>query len=283
MIPYHDISPEIFRIGPIAIRWYGLMYVFGYVVGFLLLKWRVRRGLFPTNYLQASNLIQYLIIGMIIGARIAYVIFYDFSAYSIGDKGLLDVFKVWQGGLSFHGAITGMVAASLIYSWKYKIDFFLVTDAIAFCGTLGIFFGRMGNFINGELWGRVTSIPWGMNFPKSGDQLARHPSQLYEAFGEGVFIFLVIYFIQMRLVKKKVYKPGVLGIIFLVLYGAVRFVVEFFRQPDEQLGFVVGSLSMGQLLCVAMVILGGLIYWLFLDKKEVFIPRVPKLSEIEEN
>jgi phosphatidylglycerol:prolipoprotein diacylglycerol transferase len=243
-----DFDPTLINLGPLQIRWYGLMYVVGFLIGGKLLNKLGREKFIPFTTQHTDAFITYMLIGMFFGARLTYVFVYNWEEYS---QNLQDLFAVWKGGLSFHGAIIGFIVVMLLYGKKYKIPFFALGDAVALAGTQGLFFGRIGNFINGELYGRITDKPWGMVFP-SGGPFTRHPSQLYEAFGEGILLFVVLWFI-----KKKVKIHGVLSAVFLFGYGFVRFIVEYFREPDAQLGlFFSGSLSMGQLLCLIMMIAG---------------------------
>lgn len=252
-IPYPHIRPEIFRIGPIAIRWYSLMYVVGYVVGTGIARRRVRRGMVPFTEEAIDSLIGYLVAGMLIGARLVYVFVYDRPHYAADP---LDAFALWHGGLSFHGAVLGMTIAAAIFARRRGIPFFTVADTIALAGAPGLFFGRLGNFINGELYGRPTHVPWAMVFPTDPLQVPRHPSQLYEAVCEGLILFLVLRTLERTSARHGWYRPGLLTGAFLIGYGLIRFALEFTRQPDTQLGFVLGSFSMGQLLSSIMILAG---------------------------
>ena len=252
-IPYPHIAPEIVHIGPFALRWYGLMYVVGYLVGIAVARRRVRRGVVPFNGGAVDALVGYLVVGMLIGARLVYVFVYDPAAYAAHP---LDVFAIWHGGLSFHGAVLGMVAASLLFAYRRRIPFWTVADTLALAGAPGLFFGRLGNFINGELYGRVTNVPWAMVFPTDPQRLPRHPSQLYEAVCEGIVLFLVLRLLERRAFRGGWYRPALLAGAFLIGYGVLRFLIEFTRQPDVQLGFVLGPFSMGQLLCALMIVAG---------------------------
>jgi phosphatidylglycerol:prolipoprotein diacylglycerol transferase len=253
MIPYPQISPEIFRIGPFAIRWYGVMYIVGYMVGTRIAKDRVRHGLVPFDTHAVDALVGYLFVGMLAGARLFYVLVYDRPQYAAHP---LDVFAIWHGGLSFHGALIGMATAAAIFAYRNAVPFWTVADTIAFAGAPGLFFGRLGNFINGELWGRPTHVAWAMIFPTDPLGLPRHPSQIYEAVGEGLLLFCLLWVLQRRAVRGGWYRPGQLTAAFLIGYGVLRFLIEFTRQPDAQLGFVAGRLSMGQLLCMVMIAAG---------------------------
>ena len=255
-IPYPRISPDIIRIGPFAIRWYGVMYVVGYVVGVAVARRRVRRGVVPFDEAAVDALVGYLLVGMLVGARLVYVLVYGRAEYAAHP---LEAFAVWQGGLSFHGAVLGMVAACAIFARRRRIPFWTVADTLALAGTPGLFFGRLGNFINAELYGRPTNVPWAMVFPTDPARVPRHPSQLYEAVCEGIVLFLVLRFLERAALRGGWYRPGLLAGAFLIGYGVLRFLIEFTRQPDVQLGFVLGPFSMGQVLCTLMVIAGVIV------------------------
>jgi phosphatidylglycerol:prolipoprotein diacylglycerol transferase len=252
MIPYPVMSPDIVHIGPLTIRWYGVMYLIGFASSFFLVKKQIRkRGLpFSNDFLE--SLYSYIIVGLVIGARLGYVIFYNLSA-SLRQP--LEIFAVWHGGMSFHGGLIGSVISGIWYCKHSGADAWLVSDLVAATAPIGLGAGRLGNFINGELYGRVTSMPWGMIFPNGGP-LPRHPSQLYEFFLEGGVLFVVLW-----IMKDRLHRRGVLLSLFIVLYGVIRFSVEFFREPDSQLGFILGPFSMGQVLSAIMV-LGGLILYI---------------------
>jgi len=252
---FPDISPVLIQIGPIAIRWYGLAYIAGILLGFRLVgKSLLSLGL---NKDGIYNLMSWLIIGIFLGGRMGYVLFYDMLYYAQNPSQIL---AVWHGGMSYHGAALGCMLALYIFAKRTRINYLSLLDLLGFASTIGIFFGRIANFINAELYGRVTTMAWGIVFP-SGGPLPRHPSQLYEAFGEGLFIFAVLWGIQAyREKSKKPLRPGVLFAYYLLLYGSVRFVIEFFREPDSQLGYLFGMFTLGQFLCIAMVLLGAGIF-----------------------
>jgi phosphatidylglycerol:prolipoprotein diacylglycerol transferase len=253
-IPYPRISPEIVRIGPFALRWYAVMYIVGYAVGIGVAKRRVRRGMVPFDESVIDALVGYLIVGMLLGARVVYVLVYDRAHYAADP---LDALAVWHGGLSFHGAVLGMTAACIVFAVGRHIPFWPLADTLALAGTPGLFFGRIGNFINGELYGRPTNVPWAMIFPTDPKGIPRHPSQLYEGLCEGVLLFLVLRWLERASTRGGWYRPGLLAGAFLIGYGAIRFSLEFTRQPDSQLGFVAGPFSMGQLLSAIMIIVGA--------------------------
>ena len=266
MIPYPNINPEILRIGPFAIRWYGLMYAVGFASSFILVRYQIKKqGRSPKSKNQAKNgtatipdaflesFYTYLVFGLIIGARFGYVLFYDLASYW---KTPLEIFAVWHGGMSFHGGMIGTLTAGYLCCRKYKVDFWMMSDFVVVTAPIGLAAGRLGNFINGELYGRSTDVPWAMVFP-AGGPLPRHPSQLYEFFLEGVLLFTILW-----LVKDKKHTPGMMTALILVLYGLFRFIVEFFRQPDAQLGFVAGPFTMGQILSVLTSLAGIILFFL---------------------
>ncbi len=264
MIPYPNINPDIIRIGPIVVRWYGMMYLIGFVSSYLLVKYQIKkqgqgaggRGQeYSIDFLDSFY--TYIILGLLIGARLGYVVFYNLSFYI---QHPLDVFAVWQGGLSFHGGFIGSALAGIGCCRKFRKDPWQVSDLVIATAPIGLGLGRIGNFINGELYGRITDAPWGMVFPNGGP-LPRHPSQLYEFFLEGVVLFSLLWTL-----KDKGFRAGVLTSIFIILYGIFRFIVEFFREPDQQLGFIAGPFTMGQLLSLSMVFIGTGIF--FLRKKQ---------------
>ncbi|MCK5575487.1 MAG: prolipoprotein diacylglyceryl transferase, partial [Sphingomonadales bacterium] len=250
MIPYPEIDPVIFSLGPLKIRWYGLMYVLGFMaVHFLVLhqvkKYRLK---FLENHVENLNFA--LIIGLIIGARFGYMVFYNFSYYL---QHPAEILAIWQGGMSFHGGFLGVMLGAVWFTRLRKISFWAFVDLAAMVAPIGLFFGRIANFINAELWGRITDVPWGVIFP-GGGPYPRHPSQLYEAALEGLVLGLVMYAVWRRESLRA--KPGVLSGTFLAGYGLSRVVVEVFRQPDAHLGLLAGGTTMGQWLSVPMV-LGG--------------------------
>lgn len=244
-LSFPQIDPVIFEIGPIALRWYGLMYL----VGFAFAYWLARRRISRMSWTQdeLSDLLFYCFLGVILGGRIGYVFFYGFSTF-LDDP--LYLFKIWEGGMSFHGGCIGVILAAWLYSRHKKWSFLAVGDFIAPLAPLGLGAGRIGNFINGELWGRVTDVPWAFVFPKAGPE-PRHASQLYEFFLEGVVLFVILW-----LYSAKPRPVGSVGGLFLLGYGTFRFIVEFYRQPDEHIGLYQIGLSQGQLLCIPMILLG---------------------------
>jgi phosphatidylglycerol:prolipoprotein diacylglycerol transferase len=253
-----NIDPILVELGPIRLSWYGLMYVLGFAASYLLVRYQMKRKEFGISKPEVENLYFYLIIGLIAGARLGYVLFYDLKIY-LEDP--LEIFAIWHGGMSFHGGLIGVLVVGILFSWKNKKSFWKIADLIIVTAPIGLGLGRIGNFINGELYGRVTRVPWGMIFPKGGP-LPRHPSQLYESALEGGILFLILWFIK----DKKIPAGGLLAL-FLSLYGIFRCFVEFFREPDVQLGFVSGPFTMGQVLS-AFMIGGGMILFFTLRKRD---------------
>ncbi|MCX4186591.1 prolipoprotein diacylglyceryl transferase [Methylophaga sp. OBS4] len=244
---YPNIDPVAISLGPLQIHWYGLMYLFGFAAVWLLGRYRAKKHHDWQNS-QLEDLLFYGAIGVIIGGRLGYALFYDLPAHLDNPLKLL---KIWQGGMSFHGGLLGVLTAFWFFGRKTGKIFFEVSDFIAPMVPIGLMLGRIGNFINGELWGRVSDVPWAMVFPGAGP-LPRHPSQLYEAALEGVLLFIIIWWFSA--------KPRPLGAVsglFLLGYGSFRFLVEFVRIPDPQYGYLAfGWLTMGQVLCLPMILLG---------------------------
>jgi len=255
MLPYPQIDPVLIHLGPVRIRWYGMMYLLGFLIGYLLLRKQIREGTFRVTLDQLGDLTTALILGVILGGRLGYVLFYDFSTYLHHP---LQVFAIWNGGMSFHGGLLGTLVAGALYCRTQRLPFLAVADRVAVVVPVGLGLGRIANFINNELVGRVTDVPWGMVFPGYGDR-PRHPSQLYEALLEGLVLFTVMW-----LMRKRLMAPGALLGLFLVLYASFRIFVEFFRQPDPQLGFLILGATMGQLLSAAMAAFG---VWLLVTAK----------------
>lgn len=254
MLNAPQIDPVLLHLGPLAIRWYGLMYLLGFVAAFFVIKKLAQRRHLPLNSDHISDLLFYIVLGVVLGGRFGYVFFYNFSYY-IGHPA--QIFAVWQGGMSFHGGLIGVIIAVIIYTRRHALQILPMADILAIAATIGLGLGRIGNFINGELWGRVTTVPWGMVFPSAGP-LPRHPSQLYEAILEGPVLFFLLLWIFNRKGKH-----GSVFFSFLLLYGCGRFILEFFREPDQQLGLLWGGATMGQILCLVMIALGsGGLYWL---------------------
>lgn len=253
MLTYPEINPIAFRMGPLKVHWYGIMYLIGFASAWLLALWRASKPGSGWTKAQVSDLIFYAALGVIIGGRLGYVLFYDLPTFIHHP---LVVFKIWDGGMSFHGGVLGVLFALWLYSLKLHRSVWDITDFTVPLIPLGLAAGRLGNFINGELWGRVTTVPWGMVFPKAGP-LPRHPSQIYEFLLEGVVLFIILWTFS-----SKPRPRFAVSALFLLCYGCFRFFLEFFRQPDWQLGFVAwGWLTMGQLLSLPMIIAGALGLW----------------------
>ncbi len=261
MIPYPDFNPVLLKLGPLKIRWYGLMYVIGFFVAYFLLKSEVRRKSIPLDKDGVYDFLSYAAMGVILGGRLGYVLVYNFSYYFSHP---LEIFAVWKGGMSFHGGLAGVLVAGWLFTRKQKIPFLTLADLAVLPVPIALFLGRIGNFINGELFGRETDVPWCMEFPMGGP-ICRHPSQLYEAFMEGILLFTILFALS-----RKPRPEGVLFGTFIGCYGLFRTIGEFFRQPDPQLGFLIGPVTMGQLLSVPMIILGMgiVIFSLRKNKKE---------------
>lgn len=254
MLTHPQIDPVAIAVGPIQVHWYGLMYLLGFAAFWLLGKSRARRDDYAMRPELVSDFLVYGALGVILGGRIGYMLFYGFSGL-IQDP--LSLFRVWEGGMSFHGGLIGVGIAMWLYARKLKTSFWNIADWVAPMVPLGLMFGRIGNFINAELWGRPTDVPWGMVFPQV-DALARHPSQLYEAALEGLVLFVIVW-----AYSSKPRPPAAVTGLFVAGYGFFRFIVEFFREPDSHLGFVfAGWMSRGQELSLPMIIIGiGLMVW----------------------
>lgn len=245
------LDPIIFQIGPFALRWYSLAYIAGILVGWWYLSRLLAKPGAPMAQRHADNFITWATLGVILGGRLAYVVFYEPTKYLAHP---IDALKLWEGGMSFHGGVVGVSLAIILFARANGLNWLRVHDYIAMCVPFGLFFGRLANFINGELWGRPTDVPWGVIFPAAGPE-PRHPSQLYEAVLEGPVLFLVLWALY-RFTPAR-YQPGKLVGSFILGYGCFRFIVEFFREPDRQLGTLDWGLTMGQTLCLPMI-LGGL-------------------------
>ncbi|MFC3851844.1 prolipoprotein diacylglyceryl transferase [Salinispirillum marinum] len=272
----HDLNPVLLSFGPISIYWYGLSYVVAFFAGLYLGRWRAQhqtwRGWTPD---MVSDMLTYVIIGTLLGGRLGYILFYQFDAW-LNDP--LMLVRIWQGGMSFHGGFIGVSTALLLFARKYGKSYWQVTDFIAPLVPLGIAAVRMGNFMNGELWGRPSDVAWAMIFPNAPDALARHPSQLYQAAGEGLLLFILLWWFS--------HSPrprfAVTGF-FLTGYGFFRSVAEFFRQPDGHIGYLLGTdwLTMGILLSQPMLVLGVAFLMMAYQKKinDTQSPTTPKANK----
>jgi len=254
----NNFDPVAFQIMSFEIRWYSLAYILGIVIGWILCK---------KIFIKNSNInerfddyISYLIIGIILGGRIGYILFYNLPYYL---DNFFDIFKIWQGGMSFHGGLLGVITSSYIFAKRNKQNPFFYLDQVSLVAPVGIFFGRLANFINSELYGTITNVPWSVVFIQV-DNLSRHPSQLYEAILEGVILFLIlIYFLNKNYLKK----PGLISGLFLIFYSLFRFFIEFFRVPDEQIGYLILNLTMGQIISLVFASIGLTIFYLKNENK----------------
>ena len=251
---FPPIDPIAISVGPLAIRWYALAYLAGFLFGWRYCFYLARQnaaGVAGTAYEKDyDDFLTWAVIGTVLGGRIGYVLFYQTDYYLSNP---LEIFKIWHGGMSFHGGMLGVIAAAWQFTRYRKLNFLSFTDVLACVVPIGLFFGRIANFVNGELFGRVTDVPWGVIFPRGGD-LPRHPSQLYEAGLEGLLLGILIFFLSRQ--PKFRSRPGFLSGCFLFTYGVFRFVAELMREPDAQLGYFLGGVTMGQILCFPMMLFG---------------------------
>ena len=254
----NNFDPVAFQILSFEIRWYSLAYILGIIIGWILCKKIFIKNLDINQ--KFDDYITYLIIGIIIGGRLGYVLFYNFNYYI---NNILDIFKIWQGGMSFHGGLLGIIIASILFAKKNNQDLFVYTDLVSLVAPIGIFFGRLANFINSELYGKVTEVPWAVTFVQV-DNLSRHPSQLYEAIFEGIILFILLLYFRS---KNFLAKPGLISGLFLIFYSVFRFCIEFFRVPDEQIGYLIFNLSMGQIISLVFIIIGTIIFYLKNENK----------------
>ncbi len=254
MLTYPQIDPVLMHIGPFAVHWYGMMYLASFLISYGITWHLIKKRQFPMSRDVLDMFYLYMMAGVVLGGRLGYVFFYDFKEYLENPQ---DILAVWKGGMSFHGGLIGVIIAGILFCRSNKFDFWVLADILTVSAPIGLGLGRMGNFINGELYGRVTQVPWGMVFPEGGP-LPRHPSQLYEAFLEGIMLFILLWILKDRLK----HRPGVLGSVFVIGYSIIRFIVEFFREPDPQLGYLAGFITMGQILSLLMLIAGCLLVFL---------------------
>ncbi len=262
-LPSH-ISPVLFQIGSFQLRWYSLMYLVAFGLTYFLVVRRIRQEKFPYTPETIQDLFIWIVLGLILGGRLGYVLFYNLDYYS---HHLLEIFLPFEfsggvrfvgiSGMSFHGGLVGVLLAAIWFCRRNGIAFWNMVDLICPAVPLGYTFGRLGNFLNGELWGRATTMPWGMYFPLDPTGQLRHPSQLYEALFEGIVLFAILW-----VIRRKSPFDGFLFSLYLIGYGLIRFVIEFFREPDAQLGLLLFSLSMGQILCLLMIGAGLAVFWM---------------------
>ena len=252
----HTIDPVMVTIGPISIRWYGLIYFLGFLCGYLYLSWRIKHKKIDLTELQLQDFMLYMLVGVVAGARLFYIIFYNPQHYL---NYPLDVLAVWKGGLSFHGGLTGALVAGWLFCRRHEKSFLKLADECTVPVTFGLALGRIGNFLNGELVGRVTNVPWCVYF--QGFEGCRHPSQLYES-AKNLFMFFVLFS-----VRDKKLPPGFRVFGFLFMYAVLRFFIEFTRAPDSQLGLLLLGLTMGQWLNVGMAVIAGIFMWVLARKR----------------
>jgi len=252
MLTHPQFNPVAFQIGPLAVHWYGLMYLLAFALAWWLGRWRIRRGLSDLTQRQLEDLIFYAVLGIVLGGRLGYALFYQTQQYLANPVSLL---YLWQGGMSVHGGLLGVLVALFLFARKQGKTFLEIGDTVAPLVPLGLAAGRTGNFINGELWGRATDWPWGMIFPQSGTLLARHPSQLYQMALEGLLLFVLLW-----VFARKPRPVGQISGLFLTGYGVLRFLVEYTREPDAFLGLLAAGLSMGQWLSLPMIVIGTVIF-----------------------
>lgn len=263
MVWEHSMSPFLLRLwGDFGIRWYSVAYLLGLLAGYIWFKYCVKKKLLPLTIPQVHDLMFYMALGVILGGRIGYILFYSINDFLHNP---LILIRFWEGGMSFHGGCAGVMVAAFLYSRSVKLDFLTLAGLSAVITPVGLFFGRMANFINGELWGKPTNGSWGIIFPDSGDYLPRHPTQLYEALSEGLILFIVLF-----ILFKKGVKPAVLGIVFGFGYSLFRFLIEFVREPDEGIGYVLaGVITTGQILSGGLVLFSLFLLYLTVHKNKI--------------
>lgn len=249
---FPNIDPVAFELGPLVIRWYALAYLLGFLLGW---RYCLRMATWDKanrpDQTDIEDFVPWAIVGVILGGRLGYILFYNLDVYMANP---LEILKLWQGGMSFHGGMLGVIAALILFPLRRGFNLFRLSDMVAAATPIGLFFGRIANFINGELYGRVTDVPWAMAFPRGGPE-PRHPSQLYEAALEGAVLFVMLaVLIRIPGIRNR---PGMIAGLFLSAYAFFRFIVEFFREPDAHIGFVIDHISMGQILCVPMFMFGA--------------------------
>ena len=255
----NNFDPVAIEIFSLEIRWYSLAYIVGILFG-----WFVAKKIFIKNEdisKKFDDYITYLIIGIILGGRIGYILFYNLEYYS---NNLLDIFKIWEGGMSFHGGLIGIIIASIIFGQRNNQNPFLYMDIVALVAPIGIFFGRISNFINAELYGKVTDLPWSVTFIQI-DNLPRHPTQIYEALLEGIILFVILINFKN---KNFLFKPGLISSLFLIFYSIFRFSIEFLRVPDAQLGYLLFNLTMGQILSLILILTGLILFYFKNENKQ---------------
>lgn len=277
-IEFPVIDPVAFSIGPLSIRWYAIAYLLGFILGWKYIVSIVKRceyntGARPIKETHIDDFLPWAIVGIILGGRIGYVLFYQFSFYI---ENPADILQVWKGGMSFHGGAAGAILAMLFYTRLKNLPFLQFTDLFSFAVPIGLFFGRIANFVNAELYGRITNASWGIIFPNAGP-FPRHPSQLYEAILEGLVLFAVLYLLSRKPWIKDY--PGIVSGVFLCGYGTFRFIIEFYREPDQNLGYFFDMFTMGQMLCIPMA-MGG-VYLIIRSKQKGAVEDKPQTPETQ--
>ena len=263
----HNFDPVLIDLGLLQIRWYSMAYILGIILGWIYAKKIIKKtaknkyNFVSIKTSQFDDIIVYLVLGIILGGRLGYVIFYNFGYYS---QNISEIFKIWQGGMSFHGGLLGIIIASFIFSKNTKTNFFKISDIIACVAPIGLFLGRVANFINGELFGKASTLPWAVIFP-SGGNISRHPSQIYEAILEGVVLFILINFLALK--KQLILKTGYISGFFLIFYSIARIIGENFREPDIHLGYLFNYFSMGAILS-AITFLASCLIIFFIKNNE---------------
>ena len=263
----HNFNPVLIDLGLFQVRWYSIAYILGIIIGWIyaikIIKFTSKNkySFEPIKKSHFDDLIIYLVLGIVLGGRLGYVIFYNFEYYS---QNFLEIFKIWQGGMSFHGGLLGIIISTIIFSKKTKTNFFKFADIISCVAPIGIFLGWIANFINGELYGKISTLPWSVIFPNGG-HVARHPSQIYEAILEGIFLFILINYFALK--KQLLFKTGYISGIFLILYSILRILSESFREPDIHLGYFFNYFSLGTLLSL-ITLIAGLLIVLSIKKNE---------------
>ena len=252
----HELNPIAFSLFNFKIYWYSLSYLFGFIFSYYYVKFVLNKDFVNMDFKIFEDFIGWAVLGVIFGGRIGYVIFYNLNFYL---ENPIEILKIWQGGMSFHGGLIGLILSIFFFSKSKKVNFLDLLNLVSSCAPIGLFLGRLANFVNRELIGRPTNSDWGVMFFEN--DVLRHPSQIYEAIFEGLIIFLVIFYI----IKKKYYRYINISSLFLIMYGIFRFTIEFYREPDSHLGFIFMNISMGQLLCLPMILIGSI----FLRKKNV--------------
>ncbi|MDE1968479.1 MAG: prolipoprotein diacylglyceryl transferase [Alphaproteobacteria bacterium] len=255
-IPFPPLDPIALSLGPFVVRWYALAYIAGLVIGWRYCLWIASQKPRVARREDVDDFLVWATLGVILGGRTGYVLFYRPEFYFANPS---EILKLWHGGMSFHGGALGVLAAIGLFTRQRKMNYLAFADIIAPAVPIGLFFGRIANFVNDELWGRVTDVPWAMVFPSDPAHLPRHPSQLYEATLEGLVLFAILFFVMRRTDARQ--RPGTLSGTFLIGYGAARIIGECFRQPDANLGFIFWGITMGQILSVPVVLFGVWLLW----------------------